>query len=95
MVKFMHAGFRVDDYAKWKKGFDASLPQRQLAGEVSYEVLRSVDDEHRLTVVSVLKNAAVVSAFVKAPNFIEMMMAAGIAEMGQVLLLEEVDSATH
>lgn len=95
MVTFVHAGFRVDDYDEWKKGFDASLPQRQIAGEVSYQVLHSVDDDSHLTVVSVLKNVALVKAFMNAPNYIEMMKASGVSELGQRFLLEEVDSGTH
>ena len=34
MVTFMHAGFRVDDFDVWKKGFDGSATQRKMAGEV-------------------------------------------------------------
>ena len=95
MVTFVHSGFRVNDYKQWKRGFDASAPQREMAGEVSYQVLRDVDDPDRLTVVSVLKNAALVTAFMKAPTFESVMKASGVAEMGSVHLLEEVDSSTH
>lgn len=76
-------------------GFDASLPQRQMAGEVSYLVLHDVNDPASLTVLSILKNAAVVSPFVRAPNFTETMKASGVTQMGQVLLLKETDGATH
>lgn len=95
MVTFVHAGFRVNDYDEWKKGLDASLQQRQIAGEVTYQVLRSVDDDNCLTVISVLKNVVLVSAFMNAPNFVEMMKASGVAELGQRFLLEEVESGTH
>lgn len=95
MVTFVHVGFRVNDFEQWKKGFDASAPQRKMAGEVSYQVLRDVDDPDLLTVVSVLKNAALVTAFMKAPTFESVMKASGVAEMGQVHLLEEVESGQH
>ncbi len=95
MVTFVHLGFRVNDFEQWKKGFDASAPQRKMAGEVSYQVLRDVDDPDLLTVVSVLKNAALVTAFMKAPTFESVMKASGVAEMGQVHLLEEVESGQH
>ena len=95
MVTFVHAGFRVNDYEQWKRGFDASAPQRKMAGEVSYRVLRDVEDTESLTVVSVLKNMALVAAFTKAPNFESMMKASGVVQMGQVSLLEEVDSGPH
>lgn len=95
MVTFMHAGFRVDDYEAWKKGFDASAPQRKMAGEVSFQVLRDTTDPNRLTVVSVLKNAALVSAFMNAPTFEGALKASGVTEMGAVLLMEETASGTH
>jgi quinol monooxygenase YgiN len=95
MVTFMHAGFRVDDYEAWKKGFDASVGQRQMAGEVSFQVLRDTGDPNRLTVVSVLKTPALVSAFMHSPTFESMMKASGVTEMGAVLLMEETDGGTH
>ena len=95
MVTFMHAGFRVEDYDAWKKGFDASAGQRQMAGEVSYQVLRDTEDPNRLTVVSVLRTPALVSAFMHSPTFESMMEASGVTEMGEVLLMEETDSGAH
>ena len=58
-------------------------------------MLRNVEDPERLTIVSFLKNAALVTAFMKASNFESMMKASGVVQMGQVYLLEEVDSGTH
>jgi len=95
MVTFMHAGFHVDDYEEWKKGFDSSVLQRKMAGEVSYQVLRDTKDRSRLTVVSVLKTPALVSAFISSPTFESVMKASGVTGMGEVLLMEEMDSGTH
>lgn len=95
MVTFMHAGFRVDDFDAWKTGFDASANQRKMAGEVSFQVLRDTEDPNRLTVVSVLSTPALVSAFMHSPTFEGVMKASGVAEMGEVLLMEEIASGTH
>ncbi len=95
MVTFLHAGFRVDDDEVWKKGFDASAPQRKMAGEVSFQVLSHTPAPNRLTVVSVLDNSALVSAFMNAPTFEGAMKASGVTEMGEVSLMEETDSGTH
>jgi len=91
----MHAGFHVEDYETWKKGFDASAGQRRMAGAVSFQVLRDTENPRRLTVVSVLKTPALVSAFMHSPVFESMMKASGVARMGEVLLMEETDSGTH
>ena len=95
MVTFIHAGFRVEDFDAWKKGFDASAAQRKMAGEVSFQVLRDTEDPNRLTVISVLNTPALVSAFMHSPTFEGTMKASGVAEMGEVLLMEEIASGTH
>ena len=92
MVTHMHVAFRVEDFEKWKAGYDESVGQRKAAGEVSYRVFRDVDDPNILTVVSVQENAERVQAFLDSPDLKERMKAAGIVEMGKMLLGEEVDS---
>ncbi len=94
MVTHMHVGFRVADFERWKAGYDASIEHRKAAGEVSYQVFRSVDDPNVVTVVSVQASADRVHAFLDSPELKEGMKKAGIVEMGTMLLLEEVDRGT-
>ena len=94
MVTHMHVGFRVQEYERWKAGYDASVEHRKAAGEVSYQVFRSVDDPNVVTVVSVQKSAERVQAFLDSPELKEGMKKAGVIEMGTMLLLEEADRGT-
>lgn len=38
----------VDDYAKWKVGFDKASGIRKAAGEISYQVLRFENESNRV-----------------------------------------------
>lgn len=95
MVTHLHVGFKVENYERWKEGYDASIEQRKAAGEISFQVFRNVDDPNTVTVLSVQKSAEQVQAFMDSPDLEERMEAAGITEMGQMLIMEEMDSGTH
>lgn len=95
MVTHMHVGFRVEDNERWKKGYDESVEQRKAAGEISYRIFRDVDDPNIITVMSVQQSAERVQAFLDSPDLKERMKAAGIIEMGQMLILEEMASGVH
>ena len=51
MVTHLHAGFKVENYERWKEGYDASIGQRKASGEVSFQVFRNADDPNTVTVL--------------------------------------------
>jgi len=95
MVAHLHVGFKVGDYEKWKKGYDDSIDQRKASGEISFQVFRSVDDPNRVTVLSMQQSAEQVQAFMDSPDLKARMEKSGITEMGQMLIMEQMDSGTH
>ena len=95
MVTHLHVGFKVEDYKRWKEGYDASIEQRKAAGEISFQVFRNVGDPNTVTVLSVQQSAEQVQAFMDSPDLKARMKAAGITQMGQMLIMEETDSDTH
>jgi len=95
MVTHLHVGFKVENYEQWKEGYDASIEQRKATGEVSFQVFHNVDDPNTVTVLSVQESAEQVQAFMDSPDLKARMEAAGITEMGQMLIVEEMDSGTH
>jgi quinol monooxygenase YgiN len=95
MVTHLHVGFRVEDYEQWKEGYDASLEGRKASGEISFVVYRNVDDPNVVTVLSVQQSAEQIRAFMASPDLQQRMKVAGIVQMGQQLILEEMDSGTH
>ena len=95
MVTHVHVGFKVENYERWKKGYDTSIEQRKAAGEISFQVFRNVDDPNIVTVLSVQESAEKVQAFMDSPDLKARMKAAGITQMGQMLIIEEMDSGMH
>jgi heme-degrading monooxygenase HmoA len=95
MVTHLHVGFKVEDYEQWKEGYDASIEQRKAAGEISFQVFRNVDDPNTVTVLSVQESAEQIRAFMDSPDLKARQKAAGVTEMGQMLIMEEMDSGTH
>lgn len=95
MVTHLHVGFKVKNYDQWKEGYDASIEQRKAAGEISFQVFRHGDDPHTVTVLSVQESAEQVQTFMDSPDLKVRMEAAGITEMGQMVIMEEMDSGTH
>jgi len=95
MVTGLHAGFIVEDYEAWKKSFDAHVEHRKGGGEVAYRVFRSADDPNTLTVLTEHERLEQLQAFPSSPGLRLAMQQAGIAKMGTMLFLEEVDSGTH
>ena len=92
MVTHVHVGFKVENYERWKEGYDASIEQRKATGEISFQVFRNVNDPNTVTVLSVQESAEQVQAFMDSPDLKARMEAAGITEMGQMFILEEMDS---
>jgi len=95
MVTHLHVGFKVENYEQWKEGYDASIEQRKASGEISFQVFRNLDDPNTVTVLSVQESAEQVQAFMDSPDLKARMKASGITEMGQMLIMEEMDSGTH
>ncbi len=95
MVTHVHVGFKVEDYERWKEGYDASIDQRKASGEISFQVFRNVDDPNTMTVISVQESAEGIQAFMDSPDLKARMGAAGITQMGLMLILEEMDGGTH
>jgi len=95
MVTHLHVGFKVEDYERWKQEYDASIEQRKATGEISFKVFRNVDDPNTVTVLSVQQSAERVQAFLDSPELKARMKAAGITQMGAMLMMDEMDSATH
>ena len=95
MVTHLHVGFKVEDYERWKEGYDKSIEQRKEAGEISFKVYRNTDDPNTVTVLSVQESAERIKAFIDSPDLRDRMKEAGIIQMGEMLIMEEMDSGTH
>ena len=95
MVTHLHVGFKVENYERWKEGYDLSSEDRKAAGEISFQVFRNVNDPNTVTVLSVQKSAEQIQAFMDSPDLKARMQSAGITQMGEMFILDEMDSSTR
>ena len=79
----------VEDYAKWKEGFDNHASARQAGGATDEAyVMRNVDDPNDLTVVLGWSDLAKARAFTRSVSLKEAMQKAGAIGPSDVRFLE-------
>ena len=85
VVAIRHA---VEDYDRWKAGFDAFPPTE--AGALFARVNRAVDDPNMVAVVAGYETLEVAKAFLDSPELKQKMQEAGVGHEMRVEFYEEV-----
>ncbi len=80
---------RIRNYAKWKKVFDAFLPDRRAGGETSYIVGRVPRKSNNLCLLFRWETAAKATKFLKSKKLKAAMKDAGVIEPPEVFIFEE------
>jgi heme-degrading monooxygenase HmoA len=81
----------VEDYARWKEGFDNHAAARQ-AGGATDEVytMRNVDNQNELTVILGWSDLEQARAFTQSASLKEAMQKAGVTGPPEIRFLEAV-----
>jgi 5-formaminoimidazole-4-carboxamide-1-beta-D-ribofuranosyl 5'-monophosphate synthetase len=69
---------KVENFAKWKQGFEAGNAMREQAGIKIKGVYQSVDDGNSVTVISEVPNADMAKAIFSASTMKEAMEKSGV-----------------
>lgn len=80
---------KVENFAKWKQGFDAGEAMRANAGIKITGVYQSVDDENSVTVISEVPNADMAKAILSNPGMKEAMEKSGIISIPEIKILSQ------
>lgn len=83
----------VQDYAAWKKVFDAAAGIRFEAGERSYQVLRYDSDANKIVHFSAWTSLAHARAFFESPRLVQIRMDAGV-KAPEFIYLEQLEAGT-
>jgi len=83
----------VQDYAAWKKVFDAAAGIRFEAGERSYQVLRYDTDANKIVHFSAWTSLAQARAFFESPRLVQIRMDAGV-KAPEFIYLEQLEAGT-
>lgn len=80
----MYVRHEVNDYATWRKGYDAFNAERKKMGVTGAAVYRSVDNPNDVTVTHDFKSADKAKAFVASARLKEVMEKAGVKGAPQI-----------
>lgn len=80
---------KVEDFTKWKNGFNAGAAMRAQAGIVIKGVYQSVDDENTVTVISEVPNVDVAKAILNSAEMLEAMKKSGVTSAPEIKILNQ------
>jgi heme-degrading monooxygenase HmoA len=86
---YIHVRHTVEDYARWKEGFDTHAAARQAGGATDEAyVMRNVDNPNDLTVILGWSDLEKAKAFTQSASLKEAMHKAGVTGPPEVRFLE-------
>jgi len=80
---------KVEDFAAWKKVFDASIGLRTSNGELSAQIFRDASDPNSLTILNKWNSLENARKFAQSPELKAAMEKAGVAGLPTVSFLNE------
>ena len=80
---------KVENFAKWKQGFEAGETMHAQAGITIKGVYQSVDDENHITVISEVPNADVARAILSGPGMKASMEKGGVISAPEIKILNQ------
>jgi quinol monooxygenase YgiN len=88
-VLYIHVRHTVEDYARWREGFDNHTPARQAGGATNeVYVMRNVDDPNEITLILGWSDLQQARAFAGSASLKEAMQKAGVTGPPEIRFLE-------
>ncbi len=89
---YLYVRHSVENYAKWKEGFDTHAAARQAAGATDETyVMRNVDDPNEITAILGWSDLEKARAFTQSASLKEAMQKAGVTGPPEVRFLEAAE----
>ncbi len=86
---YLYVRHSVENYAKWKEGFDTHAAARQAAGATDETyVMRNVDDPNEITAILGWSDLEKARAFTQSASLKEAMQKAGVTGPPEIRFLE-------
>jgi hypothetical protein len=86
---YLHLRQTVEDYTRWKEGFDNHVAARQAGGATGEAyVMRNVDDPNEITVVLGWSDLKKARAFTQSVSLKEAMQKAGVIGSPEIRFLK-------
>ena len=81
---------KVENFTKWKEGFDAGANMRKELGIVIKGVFQSIDDESHVTIISEMPSPETAKAILSSPQLKEASQKSGVISAPEIKLLNQV-----
>ena len=91
-MTYIHVRQNVEDYAKWKEGFDKNAATRQASGATDeVYIMHNVDDPNEITVILGWNDVTKARAFTQSASLKEAMQEAGVIGPPEIRFLKAVN----
>jgi hypothetical protein len=88
---YIHIRHSVEDYARWREGYDNHAPARQAGGATDEAtIMRNVDDPNDITILLGWSDLEKARMFIESTSLKAAMRKAGVIGAPQVRFLEDV-----
>ncbi|MES2380742.1 MAG: DUF3764 family protein [Bacteroidota bacterium] len=81
---------QVENFAKWKQGFEAGEAMRAQAGIIIKGIYQAVDDENSVTIISEVPNPDVAKALFSSAAMKEVMAKSGVISAPEIKVLTQM-----
>ena len=81
---------KVEDFTKWKDGFDAGANMRKELGITIKGVFQSVEDENHVTVISEMPSPEIAKAVLSSPELKAPGQKSGVISAPEIKILNQV-----
>ena len=86
---YIYVRHNVEDYARWREGFDKHAPARQASGATDeVYIMRNVDDPNEITAVLGWSDLEKARTFTQSASLKEAMQEAGVTGSPEIRFLE-------
>jgi hypothetical protein len=82
---------KVENFSKWKEGFEAGAHMRKELGITIKGIYQSVEDENQVTVISEMPNPEVAKAVLSSPEMKAAGQKAGVISIPDIKMLNEIN----
>ena len=81
---------KVENFLKWKEGFDAGASMRKELGIIIKGVFQSVEDENHVTVISEMPSTEIAKAVLSSPELKAAGQKSGVISVPEIKMLTQI-----
>ena len=92
LMPYMLVRHKVEDYERWKPGFEEHVETRRESGSKGVRLFRNADDPNETVILLEWEDLADARRFAQSEDLRETMQRVGVADQPDIYFLEEVET---